>query len=290
MKRFHPVTILIFFAAMIIPLMVTENPVYTLVSLSGAIIILMMLRRPSECMRELMGYAVIFAVMAVLNPLFVHRGSTPLFFLNGRAVTLEACIFGVCSSLSLTAAIIWCRSFSLIMTSEKLFCLIGRLSPKISAILMMIMRFIPDMLSQAGKISSQSRISGEFRTDSLTGQVKRIMSVFSALVTWAIESAVQTADSMKARGFELGGRTSCSHFEYMPEDIAAIILSVIACAGAMTGAGEISIEFYPTVNAEVNCGVLTALSAVSAAAYLYPAAFSAVITTKRSRSIRSRRR
>lgn len=290
MRNFHPVTVFVFFAAMLVPLMLTENPVYTAVMLVGAVLMLLMTRHNAAVGRELLGYAVIFLLMAALNPLFVHRGSTPLFFLNGRAVTLEAVVYGICSSLRLTAAIIWCRSFSIIMTSERIFCLMGKLSPKISAMLMMTMRFIPDLLAQARRISSYSRTSGDFPGDSLLSRFRRLMRVFSALVTWAIESAVQTADSMKSRGFELGGRTAYSRFEYMPEDFAAMLLSASACAAAVIFSGDISMEFYPTVNIPEEHAALAAVSSVTAAAFLFPVIFTAVLTLRRSRSIRSRRK
>ncbi|MBQ8296370.1 MAG: energy-coupling factor transporter transmembrane protein EcfT [Ruminococcus sp.] len=283
MKSFHPVTVLIFFAAMLTPLMTVNNPVYTAVLLVGAILILLQVRSGRGLLRELWGYLVIFLIMAAMNPLFVHRGSTPLFFLNGRAITLEAVVYGVCSALRLTASIIWCRAFSLVMTSEKLFCITGKLSPKISAMLTMTVRFIPDMLAQGRKINAYSRTSGEFPDDSLLSRFRRIMSVFSALVTWSIESGVQTADSMKARGFELKGRTAYSRFSYHTEDAVLLVLCIASCAAVCTISGRLNAEFYPTVKYSADTAALGAASFLSAAAYVFPTAFAMVIGLKRSR-------
>ena len=283
MKSFHPLTILIFFAAMTAPLMLVNSFALAAVACVGAVIILLSVRCRTGLVRELMGYLMIFIAMSVLNPLFVHRGSTPLFFLNGRAVTLEALLYGINSSLRLTAVLIWCRSFSLVMTSDRVFCLTGKLSPKISAMLTMAVRFIPDMLAQGRKISAYSRTSGKFHDDSFTGRLRRLMSVFSALVTWSIESGVQTADSMKARGFELSGRTAYSRFSFSAEDIVLILLSGASCAVSFFLSSKLNTEFYPKMIFSHETAAEAVSGAFTAAAYLFPAIFGFCIRCRRGR-------
>lgn len=60
-------------------LMLISNPVYTAVSLSCALTVFICVRDKRGVLRELSGYLLLFFIMALLNPLFVHRGSTPLF-------------------------------------------------------------------------------------------------------------------------------------------------------------------------------------------------------------------
>ncbi len=283
MRSFHPATILIFFAAMTIPSMIANNPVYTAVSLIGAVMMLLLNRSRSGIARELAGYFVILAAMSLLNPIFVHRGSTPLFFINGRAVTLEAALYGICSAMRLVTAVIWCRSFSIIMTSDRIFCLTGKLSPKISAVLTMTVRFIPDMIAQGRKISSYSRTSGKFG-DSAYDRLRRALSVFSALVTWSIESAVMTADSMKARGFELSGRTAYSRFVWSAEDFVLIALSGASCAAAVLLSDRFNLQFYPSLNCPASgTAALIAAAAAAAAAFLFPIIFTLIIESRRGR-------
>lgn len=283
MRSFHPLTILVFYAAMTAPLMLVNSFALAAVSFVGAVIVLLSVRCRTGLIRELLGYLVIFIAMSVLNPIFVHRGSTPLFFLNGRAVTLEALLYGVNSSLRLSAALIWCRSFSLVMTSDRIFCLTGKLSPKISAMLTMAVRFIPDMLAQGRKISAYSRISGKFHDDSLTGRLRRLLSVFSALVTWSIESGVQTADSMKARGFELGSRTAYSRFRFSAEDFALLLLSGASCSVNFFLSSKLNTEFYPMVTFSHETTAAAVSGAMTAAAYLFPAVFGFFIKCRRGR-------
>lgn len=290
MKIFHPVTILIFYAVMVLQLMLINNPLFAAVSLIGAVLLLFLTREGKRAvLREFMGYAGIFVIMSLLNPLFVHRGRTPLFFLNGRAVTLEAAMYGVNSAIILVTIVIWCRSFSLVMTSDRLFCLTGKLSPKITAMLTTAVRFISDMLAQGRKISSYSLASGNYNDSEFFGKIKRIMSVFSALVTWTLENGIQTADSMKARGFDLGGRTSYSKYRFSGADGVVIFLSILSAATAFLLNKSINIEFYPSIVYNRNTAALFAAGAINAAAYLFPVVFTGYIAFRRRKLSKNRK-
>lgn len=281
MKNFHPVSVAVFFAAMVIPLMLVNNPLYTAVSAAGALILLCTISGIGNTLRSLWGFPGLFIIIALLNPLFVHRGSTPLLFLNGKAITLEAILYGLNSSFGLITAVLWCRGFSLVMTSEKMFCIIGRFSPKIAAMLMMTVRFIPDMLGQAKKIRSCSRFSGEVEENSPFGGIKLFMGEFSALVTWSIENAVQTADSMTARGFELGGRTSYSVFRFKAEDTVLCALSVISCTAALLSGGDMNVQFYPVTVFPDFGGASAAVMIICAVCCMYPAVFEHSVRLRR---------
>lgn len=281
MNYFHPASVLVFFIAMTVPLMLVSSPVFTAVSLAGAVAVFLHVRNGRGTARELSGYLAVFLVMSALNPLFVHRGSTPLFFLNGKAITLEALAYGINSSLRLVTAVIWFRGFSVVMTNERLFCLIGKLSPKISSALAMTVRFVPDLLAQGRKISSYSMVSGQKCDYSLIGRVKNAMTVFSALITWSIESAVQTADSMKARGFELGGRTAYSRFSFAAEDALLMLLGAASCTAAFVFSKKMNVIFYPTLNYSHDPLAAAIVGILTAAAYLYPIVFAICINRRR---------
>lgn len=286
MNNFHPAAVFVFFMAMTVPLMLVSSPVFTAVSLVGAVAVFLHVRNGKGTARELFGYLVIFIAMSALNPLFVHRGSTPLFFLNGKAVTLEALAYGINSSLRLVTAVIWFRGFSVVMTNERIFCLIGKLSPKVSSVLAMAVRFVPDLLAQGHKISSYSRVSGQNVDFSLIGRAKNAITVFSALITWSIESAVQTADSMKARGFELRGRTAYSRFSFAAEDALLMLLGCASCMSAFILSKKINMNFYPALNYS-RAPLSTAIAgALTAAAYLFPIVFA--ICINRRREVRSK--
>jgi energy-coupling factor transport system permease protein len=69
------------------------------------------------------------------------------------------------------------------------------------------------------------------------------------MVTWALENAIETADSMRCRGYGLPGRTAFSIFRFDRRDRGALLF-ILSCgayiiAGAMTGG--LHFRYFPTV-------------------------------------------
>lgn len=280
MRNFHPLTVLVFFAAMITELMAASSPILSFILLAGAYLIFLRINGIRGAVKTAFGIGIIIFILSVMNLLFVHRGATPLFFINGKAVTLESAAYGVFSSVRLAAGILWCRNFSIIMTNDRIYCLTGKLSPKLTAMLTTAVRFIPDMISQAGKINAYTKISGKFNSE-----LKRLMAVFSALVTWSIESGVHTADSMKCRGFELGGRTSYSNYTIKSEDLTLMILSIVSAILIFILSDRISLDFYPKIKNNTQIIPIAVSVISSASAFLFPIFFSIITERKRGKRI-----
>ena len=96
--------------------------------------------------------------------------------------------------------------------------------------------------------------------------LRGVLLAFSATVTWALENAMETADSMKGRGYGLPGRTAFSVYRFTRRDGAA--LACLLAAGAMVIAGSLlggtQFQFYPTLSgpltAPFSLGVFAAFS------------------------------
>ena len=52
---------------------------------------------------------------------------------------------------------------------------------------------------------------------------KNLLKIFSAMISWALENAIDTADSMKARGYGLPGRTAFSIFIFDKRDLKTLL-------------------------------------------------------------------
>ena len=179
--------------------------------------------------------------VALINPMFNHYGVTILFYLyNGNAVTLESMLYGLAMAAMLCSVILWFRSFNAVMTSDKLVYLFGRLIPSLSLILSMCMRFIPRFQKRTKVISNgQKCIGRDFSNGSFAKKIRNGITILSILVTWSLENAIQTADSMKSRGYGLKGRTAFSIYRLDKRDKKALFtmagLAIIFLAGCMKG-------------------------------------------------------
>ncbi|MDR1094232.1 MAG: energy-coupling factor transporter transmembrane protein EcfT [Clostridiales bacterium] len=245
-ESFHPVILLVYFVGMAAVTMVTLHPVLLGVSFIGAVFCTGMLTGMRKLLKSLAYSIPMLAVIAVINPMFVHKGETILFFYNNNPVTLEAILYGAAAALMIVAVFYWFKCYSIVMTSDKVIYLFGRILPRLSLVLSMTLGFVPKLKKQYKKISAAQKSMGMYASNSVTDRVLSRFRVLSALVGWALESSVETADSMSAKGYGLRGRSSYATYSWTRRDLFILVFVLLALgvltAGMSLGAG---VGFYP---------------------------------------------
>ena len=248
LDRCEPRALLVYFACMTGISMFFMHPVIVALSLLGALS-LFAVRNGTRGMTSHALYLGLFAVMALINPLIHHNGVTVLFVLNNNPVTLEALLYGVNASAMILAVLYWFRSFSQIMTSDKLMHIFGRVSPRIALIISMALRYVPRFTVQAKRINAAQKALGLYREENAIDGVRGGLRVFSILVTWALENGITTADSMAARGYGTGRRTYYGRYRMEAKDWALIAVSLLLLAGVLVLRKSAAYGFYPALNA-----------------------------------------
>ena len=164
-------------------------------------------------------------VTAFINPAFNHEGQTVLtYFSNGNPLTLESILYGISSGVMLVTIILWFVSFNRVMTSDKFIYLFGKIIPSLSLVLSMSLRFVPKFKAHMSSVAeSQRSIGRDVSRGSFLSRTKTAITILSASVTWALENAIETADSMKSRGYGLKGRTAFSIYRFEERDVYAVI-------------------------------------------------------------------
>lgn len=247
----HPAVSMLYFISVLLITMFTANPLLIALALLGGIVFIAMLQPIRKVASELALALPLFAAVCVINPLISHNGATPLFFLNGNPVTLEAILYGVYIAAMLAAVIYWFQCFHLIMTSDRLLFLIGTAAPKIALLLCSAMRFIPLFKGQAKKIRMAQKAMGFHTSDSYIHRLKNTAREYSALLTWSLENAVDTGASMKARGYGLKGRGRFSLFRFTATDGVLLAVILVLDGLVLSGmlAGKLDFIFYPQLSA-----------------------------------------
>ncbi len=252
MRRFsdyNPLAVSVFFLCAAIPAMFCMNPVLLAISFAGSFLLWFILNEGRLSAKEILLYILLPLIGAVINPLFNHNGATVLFVLNNNPVTKEAFFYGAVMGLMLSTVLLWFRSFSFIMTSEKLLYVFGRLSPKAALILSMTLRYLPLYRKQAAKTAEARKAVGLMREDNLIERLHSRLMVFSGMVTWALENGVVTADSMDARGYGTGRRTQFSVFKWTRQDslfLLGTLLFLFPWILAMLKKAA-AVEWYPVI-------------------------------------------
>ena len=189
--------------------------------------------------------------MALINVLFVHDGDTVLCFIHGNRITAEALIYGISAAVMLSSVLIWFTSFNCVMTAEKLIFLFGRAAPVLGLTLSMIFRYIPLLRARYGEISMGQRCLGRGKVEDTKPPLKMRMRQAgknaSILISWSLESSIESADSMEARGYGLRGRTSFNLYRFSRRDTAMMVWLCVLGALCIAGCALHKTEawFYP---------------------------------------------
>lgn len=240
-SRYHPVVNFLFFALVLVFSMVLMHPVCLLISLLGAVLYVIQLNGRKGLRLSLRIALPVMLLAALVNPAFNHAGMTILTYLpTGNPLTLESILYGLAAGCMLCAVLLWFVCYNRVLTSDKFVYLFGRVIPALSLVLSMTLRFVPRFKQQMDVVrQSQFCIGRDVNTGSVWQRAKKAVTIFSIMVTWALENAIETADSMKSRGYGLKGRTAFSIFRMEERDRYALLwlgfCGVYLTCGAMAG-------------------------------------------------------
>jgi len=248
---YHPIVNFIYFALVLVFTMFFMHPISLCISLAASIAYAIRLNGRKAVRFTLIYLLPMMLLAIIINPAFNHEGATILAYLpSGNPLTLESIAFGFAAALMLAAVVSWFSCYTAVMTSDKFVYLFGRIIPAISLILSMTLRFIPKFKAQLHIVSeSQRSIGRDIANGSLMRRIKNGITILSIMVTWSLENAIETADSMKSRGYGLPGRTAFSIYHFDDRDKAALIWILSCTFFIISGAliGGLEWRYFPTI-------------------------------------------
>lgn len=246
-SRFHPLVNLAYFVIVIGITMFSMSPAFLLANLMLSWIYSILLRGSAVIKQNLIVATFTLIVMTAINLFFTHEGVTVLFYLNDNAITLEALIYGLCSAAMLISVITWFVSFNVIMSSEKLIYIFGKTAPVIGLTLSMIFRYVPLLKERYAEIHTGQMCMGRGKEKGFLNRMRQFGKEVSILISWSLESSIESADSMEARGYGLKGRTSFHLYRLQMRDICFLSITFLLALTVIYGkcSGKDAVSFYP---------------------------------------------
>lgn len=248
---YHPLINFLYFGLVLLCCMLFMHPVCLLISLVSASAYAINLQGRRAIRFQLCVLLPFVLMTALINPAFSHEGATILAYLpSDNPLTLESIVYGVAAATMLASVLCWFRCYNAIMTSDKFVYLFGRIIPALSLVLSMALRFVPKCRAQLRVVSNAQRCVGRDISDgSLLRRMKNGLTIFSIMVTWALENAIETADSMKSRGYGLPGRTAFSIYRFDRRDQRALVFLLLCGGIILLGACGKGFywRYYPTM-------------------------------------------
>jgi energy-coupling factor transport system permease protein len=245
----HPFTSFCYFIGFAALSMNLLHPVYLLTGLIGMTVLNYFIDRGRQLRSFLPFFLLTGIAVGLANPLFSHRGRIILFYFMDQPITVEAILYGCVMMLSLLSILVCFLAYNQVMSSGKFLFLFSKAFQKVGLLVMMSVRFVPlvqrrlNQIMMVQKTRGVNPWEGPFRK-----RVKDAVLILQIVVTWSLEEALQTSDSMKARGYGVLGKRGSYH-PYRFRLVDAIVLCIlfgtagICIVGWMFGLGVLQI--YP---------------------------------------------
>ncbi|MFJ8530279.1 energy-coupling factor transporter transmembrane component T [Bacillus sp. NPDC094106] len=250
----HPFVNFFYYIGVMILCMLCLHPLFLVGAIMMMVLLNIMQGNSEKIKKMLPSMFVFFVMIIVLNPLLTHRGATTLFRLGDNRITLEACMYGLVMGLSLLAIMFTFTSYNDIISSHKFLYLFSRISPKVALLTMITVRFVPLFIRRLRQITLVQKTKGvQLDSGPIIERIKSGMKLLQVLLVCSLEDALQTADSMQARGFGVTKRSMYIRYRMGRQDWYVITYLVIVLLSCLTfnfcGAGKLSI--YPRVESIV---------------------------------------
>ncbi|HET6872597.1 MAG TPA: energy-coupling factor transporter transmembrane component T [Sporolactobacillaceae bacterium] len=202
-------------------------------------------------------YVILPLFFFLLNPLFNHRGTHVLFYFGQKPIMLEAIFQGLMMGLTLLGLLLLMRLFNFLIPSDRFLYLFSRFFPQWALLTMLSLRFIPLFTRRLTEIELVQRAKGRSPMEgNLISRAKAAMPFVQILLSWSLEEALQTADSMAARGYGITKRSRYHPYLFRKKDALLLIVFGGLFVGNMFGwwLGDSVLAIAPVLESLVLAG------------------------------------
>lgn len=249
--KYHPLVNFLYFTLVIGFSMVLTHPIAQGISLVCAVAYAVQAEGKKAVLFTFKWCLPMMLLTAFINPAFSHEGvTTLLYFPTGNSLTLESILYGISAGALLATVLLWFVNFNRVITSDKFIYLFGRIIPALSLILSMTLRFVPKFKAQLScVVDAQKSIGRDVKTGSLWQRLRIAVTILSIMITWALENAIETADSMKSRGYGLEGRSAFFIYRLDDRDKNALIFLIFCGIYVLTGnmVSAFGFRYFPSI-------------------------------------------
>lgn len=218
-------------AACLVIVLATTNPVYKVLVLAAALCALVAGAGPRRTSRPMIAAGFIAAFAILLNFVSAHVGETVLFSLPeslpaiGGPYTLEALAYGAVGGVTIAAAILAAAPFSMLLAPHEVIDALPSVLVRSGAVVAAALNLVPGVGATYVQVSEAQRMRG-WRPRGPRSWAEVAVPV----VLTSVESSIQLAESMEARGFGSGVRTHVQPVRMRRGDWILVATSTAAAA------------------------------------------------------------
>lgn len=220
----HPMVNLIYFTLVVYGTITFKHPIFLGISFLCGVVYSI-----KRCGRKVFVFNIVLIPLVIIYGLYYssynHFGLTILKEnMIGNNITMESVVYGIVRGGSIASLLIWFCCLYSVFTSDKVVYLFGKLSPRLSLFLSVLLRLFPRLKLEAKRINrARMGIGLGINQGNVFKRIKNTICVLSILITWLIDAVGVALESMKSRGSALKGRKAFSIYRFDNRDRAYVI-------------------------------------------------------------------
>lgn len=231
---YHPMINFIYFTMAIVCAIVFDHPIFLLIAFVSAFVYSIKLNGVKALIADCVFFVLALAYSAWYAS-YNHFGVTFLWMNSvGNVITLESVLYGASLGFRVATVLMWLECIFVLITTDKVVYLLGKISPRLSLFLSILLRTVPRIAERTKRIErSREGIGKGVNQGNVFMRIKHFFGLLSILITWTLEDFVESSNSMKSRGYALRGRTAFSIYRFDYRD-RSLVLGFFVC---LTGIG-----------------------------------------------------
>lgn len=248
LKRYHPFVVTVFvFTLMAWDTLVSHPLIHLMILILSW---MYLLEFPKISLGKVIGGNLILMALTMLsNPLFQHRGIYILFTIWDTPITLESLAFGVDLGCMLSGILNLFRIYSHMVHTDQILYMITRISPNAAILCSLSISQMSRLQRQYQDIHTARGLM--IQPTGIGGRIKENMAQISMLITWLMETSVETSLSMRSRGYGDRKRSCYAKYQMERRDRWFLLFETVIIVVSVYASYGFSFWWYPTFYMEL---------------------------------------
>lgn len=249
LKRYHPFVITLFIFTLIAWNTVISHPfVHILIFLISWMYILEF--SEIQFTKVIKGNIFFMLLTTISNPFFQHRGVYILCTLWDTPITLESILYGLDLGCMLSGIMNLFRVYAHMIHTDQILYMLTKISPNAAILCSLSMRQLSNIKQQYDDIRYARSLM--ISTNSYLSSLKENIAIVSMLITWLMETSVETSLSMRSRGYGQRKRSQYQHYRLETRDKRVLLWNTICILISIPGVNGIAFWWYPSFYQELS--------------------------------------
>lgn len=186
----------------------------------------------------------------ITNPIFQGRGIYILCYIGNRAITLEALCYGLDFGCMLAGTMNLLKVYSYIIHTDQTLYLITRISKNAAIIFSLSLQQFQRLRHQYEEVKIARSLL--YQPTSWLTKAKESTDIVSSLITWLMETSVDTSISMKSRGYGNEKRTHYTKYTIESRDQIFLLVNYIMILLSIYASFGIKFWWYPSFYQQIS--------------------------------------